>query len=107
MEKLVYDMVLINRIKPRIKRLYKTSEPIINYFNRQGSHPEMVMVSVLLQNAYACDNLDEIRNISSLIRGVANYSERIHVISWVSSELDFCIMGEELNLDYEIENKDE
>lgn len=107
MEKLVYDMVLINRIKPRIKSLYKTSEPIINYFNRQGSHPEMVMVSVLLQNAYVSDNLDEIKKISSLIMGVADYNKKSHIISWISNELDFCIMSEELNLDYEIENKDE
>ena len=106
MEKMVYDMVLINRIKPTIKKLYKTSEPIINYFNRQGSHPEMVMVSVLLQNACVSDNLDEIKKISSLIKGVADYNKN-HIISWISNELDFCIMGEELNLDYEIKNEDE
>src|SRR5690554_1405841 len=107
MEKLVYDMVLINRIKPTIKKLYKTSEPIINYFNRQGSHPEMVMVSVLLQNACVSDNLDVIKNISSLIKGVADYEVENHVISWISNELDFTIMGETATLDYEIENKDE
>lgn len=107
MENLKYDMVLVNRIKPRIKKLYKASEPIINYFNRQGSHPEMVMVSVLLQNAYVSDNLDKIKNISSLIKGVADYNKKSHIISWISSELDFCIMSEELNLDYEIENNDE
>lgn len=38
--------------------------------------------------------------------GVADYN-KIHIISWISCELDFCIMSEELNLDYEIENKDE
>ena len=98
MEKKEYDKVLLSKVRPKLRKLYETSKPIIHFFNKNSSFPDMIMVSVLLQNAYSSDSIDEIKKISSLIKKVSDYN-KTHIINWISNEMDFIITGEDMALE--------
>jgi len=103
MEKKEFNKVLLSKVSPRLKKLYETSDKIIRYFNRNNSHPEMITVSVLLQNAMMSKDIDDIKEQSSLIKDMSIYLD-IHIISWIAKEMYFIISGEEMALEMMLEN---